>query len=162
MTLERKELIINIKGLYDITDSGKRVLSDIEEEQTVEKVIPRQNSISITDLHKSLQDRLFEKKNKRQVVGFGGVYFIPALKDLETFLGRFRRQFPDMYNLDKIQKCLLKHIDQCCKKDSFAPAIKYYIIKEGTGSQLAAALEVFEEVQEETQYKVTLTKDLFE
>lgn len=154
-------MIYSIKGVYDITDSGKRILSDIEEEKTVEKVIPKASKISIEGLHKALQDRLFEKKNKRQVVGFGGVYFIPALKDLETFLGRFRRQYPEKYDLEKIQGCLLKHIDNCCKKDAFAPAIKYYIIKEGTGSQLAAALETYEEVEQETQFKVTQTKDLF-
>jgi len=164
LTLERKELVIKANG-YDITEAGRRLLTVINSGGVaVEERVEKSPQVTIASVHASLQDALVAVKNKKQVVGFGGVYFIPSLRDLEEFLNRFRRKYPELWDLAKIQKCLVTHVTKCAKLDKYAPAVKYYIIKEGTGSQLAAALEAYEDVAEEKekQFKVKETKSYFE
>jgi len=96
-------------------------------------------------LHKKLQDELVKLTGKKQKEGFGGTYFIPTVAELEEFLNRFWKKYPKYTNNEKISNILLKHIQKCVKTNSFAPACKYYIIKNGTGSQLANAYENYDE-----------------
>lgn len=155
---------LNRKGYLsdnEITVDGTALLSQIESDK-VEEVRAVKVGMSLEELHESLVKHLFSLKKKRQVMGFGNVYFIPSKRDLEDFLGRFRKKYPELWDLQKIEKCLHAHITKCVQKDSFAPAIKYFIIKEGSGSQLAAAMEEYEEVAKENgQYDITDTKSLF-
>ena len=157
-TLVRKSLVVDIEGRYIITEEGKQLVSG----EVV--VSPTGTSLNdILDLNKILKEALFKITGKRQIVGFGNTYFIPSAKDLETFLNRFRKAYPSLWNLDNIQKCLLAHVEKCAKANKYSPAVKYYIIKEGTGSQLAAALENLDDAVEiEKQHKLLNTKDLFE
>jgi hypothetical protein len=157
-TLVRKEIAIVIDTGWGLTEEGKRLY-----EPTVAIVAKKPTEMSIAQLHISLQNRLFHHIKKKQIAGFGGTYFIPTQRDLEDFLNRFRRKYADLWDLAKIEKALIHHIDKCCKEKKYAPAIKYYIIKEGTGSQLAAALENMEDTVEveEQQYDIVNTKDLF-
>ena len=162
LTLERKGLIVNVDDNWFITEDGKDLYKQIEGEiQTEIKIATKIADISA--LHVSLQNHLQQRKKKKNVLGFGNVYFIPSVKDLEVFLNRFRKNYPKLWDIDKIEKCLIRHMDNCIKRDVFAPAIKYYIIKESTGSQLASALESFEDTDDkETQFEIKQTKDLFE
>lgn len=143
----------------EITEKGRKLLEEIEGNVS-NKV---DNSGKYKLLKASLQARLLEKCGKKQIQGFGGVYFIPTEKELEEFLNRFWKNYPDMKEIIKISKCLENHIDSCVKKNSFAPAIKYYIFKQGTGSQLAGAYENFEDSVEEIKKedKLINTKELF-
>lgn len=156
-TLERKNYLSD----SELTIDGNNLLSQLENNKVPEVKVAKVG-MSLEELHESLVKHLFSLKKKRQVMGFGNVYFIPSKRDLEDFLGRFRKKYPELWDLHKIEKCLHAHITKCVKKDSFAPAIKYFIIKEGTGSQLAAAMEEYEEVVKEGgQYDITDTKNLF-
>lgn len=131
---------LQVLGLLDfngnLTDSGKRVLDEIM----------GNNRFEFAKLHISMQERLKSIIGKKQVEGFGGVYFIPTLKELEQFLNRFWKEYPRYTDYSKIEKILLKHIEKCAKERKFAPAIKYFISKQGVGSQLANAYENWEEI----------------
>ena len=105
---------------------------------------------SYSDLKKELSDKLNELYGKKQVIGFGDVYFIPTDKELEAHMRRFLREYPQANDTAKIKKILFNHIETCVKNRSFAPAIKYFIHKQGFGSRLAAAYESFEELNEST------------
>ena len=158
-TLERKGYLVKATSLWEVTEEGKKLYDD---KVVVQKVLITMDYDSI---HKSLQNKLFSFKKKKQITGFGGVYFIPTVRELEEFLLRFRRKYPELWDLKKIEKALLFHVERCCKKDSFAPAVKYFIIKEGSGSPLAAALEIMEDGEEidesKQQYNIVNTKDMF-
>jgi hypothetical protein len=159
-TLVRKSYLFKGVNQWEITEKGREFYKSITEEV---KETPIQIVMPISDLHKSLQEKLFSLTQKRQVAGFGNVYFIPSSRDLEVFLTRFRIQYPELYDLNKIQGCIHKHIEKCAKSGRYSPAIKYFIIKDGAGSQLAAALEMYEDsvIEEDKQHQITNTKDLF-
>lgn len=159
-TLQRKSYLFKGEESWDVTEKGRELYLEMTDGGLP---APPVVEMPIGDLHKSLQEKLNSLINKRQVAGFGNVYFIPSYRDLEDFLGRFRRKYPELYNLKKIEACLHKHIENCAKKEKYVPAIKYFIIKEGAGSQLAAALEMYEDSVEEVekQHQITNTKDLF-
>ncbi len=127
----------------ELTTKGMELLQSIEEKKT--------KSIDYDKLHLTLQNKLLSLKGKKQIEGFGGVYFIPNKTELKEFLTRFWNKYPKYKDLDKISKILQKHIETCSKKNSFAPAIKYYIYKQGVGSQLASAIENYEEQELETK-----------
>lgn len=100
-----------------------------------------------SDLKKELSDKLNELYGKKQIIGFGDVYFIPTDKELESHIKRFLREYPQANDMAKIKKILFNHIETCVKNRNFAPAIKYFIHKQGFGSRLAAAYESFEELE---------------
>ena len=108
-------------------------------------------SIDYDKLHLTLQNKLLSLTGKKQIIGFGGVYFLPTKTELKDFLTRFWNKYPKYRDTEKISKILVKHIESSKKKNSFAPAIKYFIYKQGTGSQLANAYENFEEQELETK-----------
>jgi hypothetical protein len=89
---------------------------------------------------------------KEQIQGFGGIYFRPTEVELKQFLERFWKYYPECRDVVKITKVINKHIETCSKKNSFAPAIKYFILKEQSKgmytSQLASAYDSFEEKEE--------------
>lgn len=153
---------------YTATTKGLKAYNNINESPDSEEVKPvlkakpvAQNDIMV--LHEALKNKLYSLIKKKQIVGFGNVPFIPSLTDLQEFLERFRKKYPDLYDLEKITVCLSKHIEKCAKSDKYSPAVKYFIIKEGSGSQLAALLEVFDETPaDEEQHNITKTKDLFD
>jgi hypothetical protein len=147
--LEVKGYICTIFSNRELTNKGKDILKKINEVEKV-GVVKEVNKYDV--IHKSLQDTLKRWTNKTQIKGFGGIYFIPTKVELEEFLKRFWKKYPKSTDLEKITKILCKHIETCYKKNSFAPAIKYYIGKstdDGYTSQLANAYDDFEEKEEQ-------------
>lgn len=141
----KKDLIQLLNdGKYLITEKGREFLNLEKEEKTI--LIVQEKGLNLRD---RLVERLEKNINKKQIKGFGDVYFIPTESELETHLSRFWKKYPKHKDVIKIEKILLKHINSCCKKNSFAPAIKYFIYKENTGGFLGAAYENFEEEQKE-------------
>ncbi len=126
---------------FKLTIKGEKLLADLG----VEK-IKSSPSFDFKSLHEKLQATLLVSQGKKQIQGFGGVYFIPTVKELEEFLKRFWKQYPEYKEYDKISKILCNHINKCCKSGKFAPAIKYFVYKQGTGSQLGACWDSFEEI----------------
>lgn len=135
----------------NITPKGFKILSEIS----------AKDKIDYTSLHRNLQECLKKWTGKKQVQGFGGVYFLPTIKELEEFLNRFWKNYPKFTDIVKIEKILLKHITKCAKENKFSPATKYFIHKQGSGSQLANAYENWEEEEitssEENKNKGTVS-----
>lgn len=95
-----------------------------------------------------LQSVLETTYGKKQVKGFGNVYFLPTSKEIEAFLVRFWKQYPKYTNIAKIESILCSFVRKCAKTNKFAPAVKYFIGKstnDGYVSQLASAYENYEE-----------------
>ena len=134
-----------------LTQKGIKLLEEIEGIKEVSTKID--NKIDFKALNLKLKERLQLSHGSKQTVGFGGVYFIPTVPELQEFLNRFWKNYPEMKDINKIMSCLEAHIVNCSKKKSFAPAIKYFIFKVGTGSQLANAYENFEEAKKEEESK---------
>ena len=148
----RKDLIQLISdGKYLITDKGKEFLN-LEPREEV--VLIKQN-VGVTTLKDSLSNKLDKLIKKKQIKGFGDVYFIPTASELEVHLSRFWKKYPTFTDTIKIEKILLNHIISCCKKNSFSPAIKYFIYKETNGGYLGAAYENFEEEEKEEFKSIT-------
>ena len=109
-------------------------------------------SINYRTILDELKKTMKKFVGKEQIQGFGGVYFRPTEVELKQFLERFWRYYPEYRDTVKITKILNKHIETCSKKNSFAPAIKYFILKEASKgmytSQLASAYDSFEEKEE--------------
>lgn len=167
---------------FKLTDKGNKLLEDIgvekipilgidDTQNREEKVsVPEKNSVFeewTSGLLGKLQNKLKEITGKKQVMGFGHVYFLPGIQDLRTFLLRFNKTYKMSLqnNKEKIETILLKHVTKCAKTKNFSPAVKYFIIKDGAGSQLASALEAYEDVQDNNmrmeKIEVRNTKDLF-
>ena len=108
-------------------------------------------SVNYRDMTDELKKTMKKFVGKEQIQGFGGVYFRPTEVELKQFLERFWKQYPEYRDTVKITKILSKHIETCSKKNTFAPAIKYFILKEQSKgmyiSQLASAYDSFEEKQ---------------
>lgn len=127
-----------------LTKKGEEILS------SVNKIV--QISVNYREITNELKKTMKKFVGKEQIQGFGGVYFRPTEVELKQFLERFWRYYPDYKDIVKITKILNKHIETCSKKNSFAPAIKYFILKEQSKgmyiSQLASAYDSFEEKKE--------------
>lgn len=155
--MQRKEYLVD----REVTKLGRDLVEQVGKEQVV---AVKQTATTFTSILATLKEELYKRKEVRQIKGFGNVYFIPGEKDLEDFLLRFKRKYPELWDLERIEKALVKHLVDCCKKDKFSPAIKYFIIKEGTGSQLASVLENWEDAEEDKadkQFKIIDTKGMF-
>lgn len=130
-----------------ITPLGEGMLGYLEGngEAPPEPSVNKEELFTLT-LRKKLQDRLFELTKKKQIMGFGGKYFMPTEPELRKALNDFVKYgYRELYNEEKIEKVLLIHIRNCFKKKSYSPAIQYYIIKDKVKSEMASALENFEE-----------------
>lgn len=136
--------LMNPSGV--ITAKGKKVLEDVLGKE-IKKVV------DYSEIMTFLKNVMKKHTGKEQLEGFGGVYFRPTETELKQFLERFWKQYPKYTDIVKIKAILESHIQKCRKKNSFAPAIKYFIIKEqskGTYvSQLASAYENFNEQEQQ-------------
>lgn len=144
LSLQKKELIKQKGEEFQLTEKAIKLLEEIGNNVSTKKDI-----IDYKSLNLMLKERLQLCYGSKQVVGFGGIYFIPTVPELQEFLGRFWKHYPEMRDIKKIMYCLEKHIIKCSKQNKFAPAIKYFIYKQGTGSQLANAYDNFEEEKQE-------------
>ena len=87
-----------------------------------------------------------------------------SVKEVEAIFNRFWKLYPECKDIVKIEKCLIQHIDNCVKKNSFAPTMQYFILKEVNKipvSQLLAAYENFEEKVKVEKIEPKDTKNLF-
>lgn len=139
----KKQGFLTEDVIPELTNKSTKLINEVE------KIVD--TKYDFEKLHKKLQDKLLSLKGKKQIEGFGGVYFIPTERELKEFLIRFWSKYPKYKDLDKISKILEKHIETCSRKNSFAPAIKYFIYKQNTGSQLANAFENYDENKIETE-----------
>lgn len=150
----KKDMLLSNGYIRDdkITEKGLKLLEEIEGMSN--KI---DSKLDFTKLHKELQDCLIKHYGKKNVKGFGDVYFLPSSTELTDSLKRFWKHFPEMKDIPKITKILKNHIEICSKKNKFAPALRYYIIKmlnSGINSPLANAYDNFEE-EEQKQYNET-------
>ena len=107
----------------------------------------------IFDLHKKLEDKLVEltgKKQQRHGVK-GGKLRSFLCNPLD--LGKNVKKVMTSYKIDdreKIEKALIRHIEDCNKAKHWFPIMFYYISKDGQ-SQLVTDLETVEDTTEEPQ-----------
>lgn len=139
-TLESLEVLDFMKesAILRLKESKKEVISD-----------------DIPNLRTHLQEKLKFYTGKTQIKGFGDVYFIPTIVEFIDVLKKFVKMYPKYRDFNKITKILENHIESCYKKNSFAPSLKYFIYKQGTGSRLASAYESFDELEEKTHSNTT-------
>jgi uncharacterized membrane protein YheB (UPF0754 family) len=129
----------------ELTEKALALLADIKKPNTKDYS---------TELLEKLKAKFKESTGKNQVKGFGNVYFIPSEKEMKDHLTRFERDFhPTRGNEEKIEAILFEHLEKCIGENQYAPAIKYFIHKDG-GSALASALENWEEPEEQSTYKM--------
>ena len=115
---------------------------------------------------KELTDHLMKVAQKKaSFKGFGNVTFLPTEVELKKHLIAFWKEYKSYNDLDKIKKVLISHIDDCNSKNNWAPAIKYFIFKKGTGTHLASAYKFFEEKEETVENNIInkpkIVKNLF-
>jgi hypothetical protein len=139
-TLRSLEVLNFMKesAILRLKESKKEVISD-----------------DIPNLRTHLQEKLKFYTGKTQIKGFGDVYFIPTIVEFIDVLKKFVKMYPKYRDFNKITKILENHIESCYKKNSFAPSLKYFIYKQGTGSRLASAYESFDELEEKTHSNTT-------
>lgn len=71
----------DIDNQLSTTESGRLLISEMEGEIKEEtKIVKKTFDASV--LHAILQKRLYEKKKKKNIIGFGNVYFIPDRKSV--------------------------------------------------------------------------------
>jgi len=139
-TLESLKVLDFMKesAILRLKESKKEVISD-----------------DISNLRTHLQEKLKFYTGKTQIKGFGDVYFIPTIVEFIDVLKKFVKMYPKYRDFNKITKILENHIESCYKKNSFAPSLKYFIYKQGTGSRLASAYESFDELKEKINSNTT-------
>jgi len=138
-----------------LTPKGLQILKEIDLEEV---------KVDFKVLFTETQNSLLSTYGKKQVQGFGGTYFIASIKELEEFLNRFWKKYPECKDMVKITKILKQHVEKCGKSGKFAPAVKYFIGKttdDGYVSQLAGAFENYEEPEKEEKIEPKDIKNLF-
>lgn len=100
----------------------------------------------VAQLHKKCQDKLIELVGKSQVTAkihktdMKGYPFLPNVADFGKRLFTMIHSYK-LKDMDKIEKLILNHIDSCHTANNWFPLMKYYISKQGEGSQLVTDLE---------------------
>ena len=154
--LERKEII---DANLSLTYKGNELLSYIKEEAY--KKLDEKFSSSI---HKHLKSIIQKNTGKSQAIMSiynSRYYFLCSEKDLGVFLDRFKKKYPELWDEDKIKKCLERFVNICTKKESYPMLVQYYILHKDRGSNLATDVENFQETEEENEFKRIDSKTLF-
>jgi hypothetical protein len=151
---------IKRKGWVDenniITPLGEGMLGYLEGdgEANIKHVTSSKNEMDIitpdffSELHKKLQDKLIELTGKKQKVISGKYSFLPNATDLRIRLEKVIKKYHLENELEKIEKVLLKHIEQSHKAGwQMVVLLDYYISKDNT-SRMVTALEGNEEKEE--------------
>jgi predicted transcriptional regulator len=137
-----KGLIIKIKDQFRLTDKGVKVLKSVEDAVVINTPIINliESDQIYQDMIKEFKAKLKSLIQKEQIKGFGGVYFIPTETELRDSLKRFWKKYPTFKDFNRITNIINEHIEECIKKNNIAPAIKYFVFKDGM-SRLAGAYE---------------------
>lgn len=146
---------IKRKGWIDenniITSLGEGMLGYLQEDgiKSSEKIADSPKEDFFSELHKKLQDKLIELTGKKQKVISGKYSFLPNSTDLKIRLEKVIKKYHLEDELNKIEKVLLKHIEQSHKAGwQMVVLLDYYISKDNT-SRMVTALEGKEEEEEE-------------
>lgn len=163
--LENKDYVIRMKdGKYEATTKGVDTYKEVSSQKEAKaekkpKVLPQNELVS---LHTALKEKLKAITGQEQVKGFGNVPFIPSLSDFQDHIKQFLSKYPNLWDYEKVQKCLLEHVESCARKQSYSPCIKYFIHKRDSGSTLAAYLETTSGTAGTEQYRIIETNNLFD
>ncbi len=144
-----------INGAGIITSKGKEVLKSL----TIEEKIVKINN-TYKDIYLKLGETLKSRIGKKQVMGYGGKYYMfSSALELENTLKRLWKFYPEYNDVIKLEQCMLNHIEMCCKKNNFAPAMQYFIIRENEKNkpicQIISAYDGLDEKEEKTVDKTT-------
>jgi hypothetical protein len=104
----------------------------------------------VINLHKRLQNKLVEKTGKKQIRDkIDGVphQFLPNPTDLGNQLLKTITIYK-LNDLPKIEKCLLKYIDEKAKTNRWFPILYYYILKD-KASKMVTDMDTLDEEEAE-------------
>jgi hypothetical protein len=159
--LERKKMIDEDGKM---TIRGEETLKYAFSEE-VKQSTPSLEGITFTKkLYKSLRETLSKNTGQPQaILNIMGkkYYFLCSTRDLEVFLMRFRKEYPELYNEKEIERKLIRFVDVCSKKKEYPMLLQYYIIHKDRGSSLATAMENDNETNEVDEFKLVDSKKLF-
>lgn len=156
--MEEKDIIDTYNEILSYSTLGSLEVLDFMKESAILRLKESKKEVisdDIPNLRTHLQEKLKFYTGKSQIKGFGDVYFIPTIVEFIDVLKKFVKMYPKYRDFNKITKILENHIESCYKKNSFAPSLKYFIYKQGTGSRLASAYESFDELEEKTHSNTT-------
>ena len=156
--MEEKDIIDTYNEILSYSTLGSLEVLDFMKESAILRIKESKKEVisdDIPNLRTHLQEKLKFYTGKTQIKGFGDVYFIPTIVEFIDVLKKFVKMYPKYRDFNKITKILENHIESCYKKNSFAPSLKYFIYKQGTGSRLASAYESFDELEEKTHSNTT-------
>lgn len=156
------------KGLLDnygeLTEKGHEIVNMFEEKIEISNITIQEEKETIYQtIEKELIETLINSGYKANLKGFGNVPFLPDAIELERHLKMFWKDYPQFKDIKKITKILKEHINECSKKNSFAPACKYFIYKRGIGGYLGNIYKNYKEKEEEIVVEREMLKkeDLF-
>lgn len=156
--MEEKDIIDTYNEILSYSTLRSLEVLDFMKESAILRLKESKKEVisdDIPNLRTHLQEKLKFYTGKTQIKGFGDVYFIPTIVEFIDVLKKFVKMYPKYRDFNKITKILENHIESCYKKNSFAPSLKYFIYKQGTGSRLASAYESFDELEEKTHSNTT-------
>jgi len=156
--MEEKNIIDTYNKILSYSTLGSLEVLDFMKESAILRLKESKKEVisdDIPNLRTHLQEKLKFYTGKTQIKGFGDVYFIPTIVEFIDVLKKFVKMYPKYRDFAKITKILENHIESCYKKNSFAPSLKYFIYKQGTGSRLASAYESFDELEEKINSNTT-------
>lgn len=98
-----------------------------------------------TELHKKCTDKILKLTGSKSVMaritkGDKGYPFLPNVMDFTTRMFSTIQRYK-LKDMDAIEKAVLNHIDSCHQKNNWFPLMKYYLYKQGEGSNLVTDLE---------------------
>jgi len=98
-----------------------------------------------SELHKKCVDKLIRLTGNKQIIarfnkGDKGYPFLPNLMDFTTRIFSTIQRYK-LKDMDSVEKAILAHIDSCHQKNNWFPLMKYYMYKQGEGSNLVTDLE---------------------
>lgn len=96
-------------------------------------------------MHAKCKKKIMELTGREQVTSKikGDKKGFPFLLNVNDFVARIFStvQKYKLKDMDAVEKALINHIDSCHKANNWFPLMKYYISKQGEGSQMVTDLE---------------------
>ena len=103
----------------------------------------------VKSVHNACEEKIKKMTGKKQVRDkIDGKYysFLPNIIDLEKVLYKVTSLYK-ITDFVKIERTIMKYIEECAKADRWFPVLQYYIMKNGF-SQLVTDMEVVDDVVE--------------
>lgn len=108
------------------------------------------------NLHMKCKSKIIELTGKKQVTSKikstdkKGWPFMPNIDDFSNRLFTTIQKYK-LKDMDVIEKAILNHIDTCSSTNNWFPLMKYYIHKQGEGSNMVTDIENGIEVKESSK-----------